>query len=315
MSILTELEKIIPGTGDRLAANVPMSSHSTFHIGGPADIYFEPAQSDEITKIMQFCRDQGVPLTIIGNGSNILVSDRGIRGVVMAIGDQFAGIERHENMLLAKAGTKLASLASFAALNNLAGIEFASGIPGTLGGAVQMNAGAYDRCMADVVILTEYLDENLKIRAVVKDEHQFGYRTSCFSNRQTVILRACLLLVPDERQAIQGRMADLACRRRASQPLDLPSAGSAFKRPPNNYAGKLISECGLKGCQIGNIQVSEKHAGFIVNLGDASATDARKLLTHVQNTVFEKTGIHLEPEIRFIGDWTDWDEINLKREE
>lgn len=308
MSLLTELAKIIPGTGDRLAANVPMSSHSTFHIGGPADIFFEPAKADEISKTMQFCRDNGIPLTVIGNGSNILVSDRGIRGVVMSIGDHFAGIERHENMLLANAGTKLASLASYAALNDLAGIEFASGIPGTLGGAVQMNAGAYDHCMADVVILTEYLDEDFKLKAVVKDEHRFGYRSSFFSNRQVVILRSCLLLVPDERQAILGRMADLASRRRASQPLELPSAGSAFKRPPDHYAGKLIADCGLKGCQIGNIQVSEKHAGFIVNLGDANAADARKLIIHIQNTVFEKTGIHLEPEIRFIGDWTGWDE-------
>ena len=180
MSLLTELEKIIPGTGDRLGANIPMSSHSTFHIGGPADIFFEPANIDEISKTMQFCRDQGIPLTVIGNGSNILVSDLGIRGVVISIGDHFAGIERHENMLLVSAGTKLASLAAFAALNNLAGIEFASGIPGTLGGAVQMNAGAYDRCMADVVILTEYLDENLKVKAVVKDEHRFWLSNKLF---------------------------------------------------------------------------------------------------------------------------------------
>ena len=173
-----------------------------------------------------------------------------------------------------------------------------------------MNAGAYEHCMADVIVLTEYLDEKLNIEAVIKDEHHFGYRKSCFSDRRVVILRACLLLEPDDPQDILGRMADLSGHRRATQPLELPSAGSAFKRPPDNYAGKLIADCGLKGCQIGNVQVSEKHAGFIVNRGAASAADARKLFVHIQNTVFEKTGVRLEPEVKFIGDWTIWYESN-----
>jgi UDP-N-acetylmuramate dehydrogenase len=232
----------------------------------------------------------------------------GIRGVVLSIGEYFSGIERHQDLLLVKAGTKLSSIAAFAAQNGLAGLEFAAGIPGTLGGAILMNAGAYDHCLAETVVLTEYFDETLKLKSVVRQEHLFSYRKSYFSDHQSIILRACLQLNPDDQQVILNRMTDLASRRRTSQPLDLPSAGSAFKRPTGQYAGKLISDCGLKGCRIGNAQVSEKHAGFIVNLGEASANDTRMLFSRIQKSVFEKTGVILESEVKFIGDWCDWEE-------
>ena len=307
MNLLNELSGLVPAAAGRLAADVPMSAHSTFRIGGKADIFFEPANTEEIITAMQFCRERDVPLTILGNGSNILVSDRGIRGLVMAIGEPMAGIRRQDDLLVAGAGTRLAALAAFAAQNGLAGLEFASGIPGTLGGAILMNAGAYDHCMAEVVVLTEYLDERLTVRAAVRDEHQFSYRHSLFCGQRYIILRACIQLTQDQPEAIFTRMADLGQRRRASQPLEFPSAGSAFKRPAGHYAGKLISECGLKGYRIGSAQVSEKHAGFIVNIGDACAADTRKLFDHVRSVVADQTGVDLEPEVRFIGDWQDWD--------
>jgi UDP-N-acetylmuramate dehydrogenase len=307
MSLHEDLIQIVPQAGERFAAAVPMSAHTTFRIGGPADIYFEPASPDEIERVARFCRANGLPLTILGNGSNILVSDRGIRGVVMAIGEPMAAISRQDDLVVAGAGARLASLAAFAAQNGLSGLEFASGIPGTIGGAVLMNAGAYDRCMADVVVLTEYFDENLDLRAAVREENQFAYRRSVFSGKHAIILRVCLQLKPDDPQAILARMAELNLRRRTTQPLDLPSAGSAFKRPAGHYAGKLISDCGLKGCRIGNAQVSEKHAGFIVNLGDACAADTRRLFDHVRQVVSRETGVELEPEVRFIGEWQESD--------
>jgi UDP-N-acetylmuramate dehydrogenase len=307
MSLLSKLSEIVPEAGNRLVADVPMSKYSTFRIGGPADVFFEPANSDEIAKSVRFCLDEGIALTILGNGSNILVSDLGIRGVVLSIGEYFSGIERHQDLLLVKAGTRLSAIAAFAAQNGLAGLEFAAGIPGTLGGAILMNAGAYDHCLSEVVVLTEYFDETLSLKSIVRKEHQFLYRKSYFTEHKSIILRACLQLIPDDPQFILARMADLASRRQASQPLELPSAGSAFKRPTGHYAGKLISDCGLKGCRI-NAQVSEKHAGFIVNLGEASANDTRMLFSRIQKSVFEKTGVILESEVKFIGDWCDWEE-------
>ena len=303
MSLHDELIRIIPQASSRIKANIRMSAYTTFRIGGPADILFEPERPEEIIKAMQLCKAEGMPMTIIGNGSNILVSDRGIRGLVILVGESMSGIEQHQEMLVAWAGTRLAAVAAFAAQNSLAGLEFASGIPGTLGGAILMNAGAYDHCMSESIVLTEYINSELDIQALVGTEHQFGYRKSYFSDKQEIVIRACLQLRPDDQKAIYNRMADLAAKRRASQPLDLPSAGSAFKRPAGYYAGKLISDCGLKGYMIGDAQVSEKHAGFIVNRGNANAEDTRKLFLYVQKRVLEETGVVLEPEVRFIGDW------------
>ena len=307
MSLLNDLRSIIPEAGPRMAADVLMASHSTFQIGGPADIYFEPSNADEIECVARFCRDRAIPLTVLGNGSNVLISDRGIRGVVIAIADRMSEISISGTMLLAQAGARLSSIAAAAAQNSLTGLEFASGIPGTLGGAILMNAGAYGQCMADVVVLTEFLDDKMERKTFVGPEHRFDYRSSAFSEQPGIVLRSCIKLSLDDPQAILARMADLAARRRASQPLDQPSAGSTFKRPPGNYAGKLISECGLKGCRVGNAQVSEKHAGFIINLGLGNAVDIRTLLERVKLEVAEKTGVWLEPEVRFIGDWQDWD--------
>ena len=290
-------------TPARLRFSEPMDRHTSFRIGGLADAFFEPASIQEIDQALSFCKRHQIPCTIIGNGSNLLVSDLGIRGLVLAVGDSLSGIERQDNTLLVMAGTRLAALAAFAARQELTGLEFASGIPGTLGGAIQMNAGAYDGCMQDVVRQTQYLDEDLNCRYMTGEEHQFSYRHSGFSDRSTGILRAHLELNPGTYAAITARINDLAERRRQSQPLELPSAGRVFKRPPGFYAGKLISDCQLKGLCIGDAQVSEKHAGFIVNRGAATARDVRRLIEHIQAVVSAQTGVRLEPEIKCIGDW------------
>lgn len=297
------LSALTSQAGERLRFDEPMSLHSSFRIGGSADVFFEPAETGEIEQAICFCRTHELPCTIIGNGSNILVADQGIRGLVLAIGGHFSGIETVDGSFIVKAGTRLSALAARAAQLHYTGLEFASCIPGTLGGAVQMNAGAYDACMRDVVVQTDYIDEQLEHRIITGTEHGFDYRRSIFSDRNVIILRSYLELKQGDYAGIIAKMADLADRRRCSQPLDLPSAGSIFKRPAGFFAGKLISDCGLKGCRIGDAQVSEKHAGFIVNLGQATADDVRCLVEHVQETVLNKTGVRLEPEIKFIGDW------------
>ncbi|HBP37295.1 MAG TPA: hypothetical protein DD640_00845 [Clostridiales bacterium] len=305
MTLLAELISRLPEAADRIRSDVPMSEHTTFRIGGPADIYCEPAGLEEIAAILRYCRAQGVPCTYIGNGSNILVADRGIRGVVLALGDNLSAIEQDGDTLRVQAGTKLSAAAAYAANHGLAGIEFAAGIPGTMGGAVWMNAGAYEHCMAEIIDWTEYLDDCLTLRRISQPEHHFANRKSMFSDQDYLIYRSQIRLAPDDPRNILRRMADMAARRRASQPLDLPSAGSVFKRPPGYFAGKLISDCGLKGCRVGEAEVSEKHAGFIINRGRASAGDVWQLICRIRQTVTEQTGVDLEPEIRLVGDWQE----------
>lgn len=301
-----DLLNLLPAAGDRLRMNEPMSLHTTFRIGGCADIYFEPESEAEILQAILYCQSHGMPCTVLGNGSNILVSDQGIRGLVLAFGERDADIHCDGSQITARAGAKIAAVAAFAARNSLSGLEFASGIPGTLGGAILMNAGAYEACMADVVIQTDYLDKKMEHRQARGDDHRFVYRSSYFLENSAIILGAAIQLKPGRSEDILLRMTDLAARRRASQPLDLPSAGSVFKRPPGFYAGKLISECGLRGIRFGDAQVSEKHAGFIVNRGQATARDVRALMVHIQERVAAETGVHLEPEIRMVGEWSDW---------
>jgi UDP-N-acetylmuramate dehydrogenase len=304
--LLPELDKVLPQAGARLQRDVPMSGHTTMKVGGPADIFFEPASVEEIHTAIRLCAAAAVPWMVLGSGSNIVVSDAGIRGLVLALGEPFSSMEWQDGLLAVQAGVRLATLAAQAARQGCAGLEFASGIPGTLGGAVFMNAGAYEHCMAEVVIETEYLDTDFGVRRLCGDEHGFAYRSSIFSRQQAVILRTWLRLQPDEPAAIFVRMAELAARRRATQPLEWPSAGSVFKRPPGCYAGQLISSCGLKGCRAGDAEVSVKHAGFIINRGQATADDIRRLVEQVQQHVLAATGIPLQPEIRFVGDWRHW---------
>ena len=292
------------GSSASLTFDEPMSRHTTFRIGGSADAFFEPENESEIIRALQYCAGQEIPVTLIGNGSNLLVSDHGIRGLVLSVGQPFSGLSIQGCCIEAKAGTRLSVLAGAAAKAQLTGLEFASGIPGTLGGAIQMNAGAYNACMQDVIVETDILDEQLNPVTITGQEHQFAYRHSLFSDRSVIIIKARMSLKNGDIKQIFDCMTDLANRRRCSQPLELPSAGSVFKRPAGYYAGKLISDCQLKGFAIGDAQVSEKHAGFIVNRGQATAHDVRKLIEHIRRTVLDQQGVRLETEIKVIGDWS-----------
>ena len=293
---------LAPGS-DRLRRAEPMSGHTTFRVGGPADFFIEPSSATELSVILRTASRHRLPVTVLGNGSNVVVADRGIRGVVISLGQPMAAIRREDDCLIAQAGALLSSVAAFAAREGLGGLAFASGIPGTIGGAVMMNAGAYEHCMADVVRSTRYLDTDWTAKTAQGQELAFGYRTSCFKGTDRIVTETTVCLKPQAPAEILAEMNALAVRRRTSQPLELPSAGSAFKRPPGHYAGKLISDCGLKGFCVGGAAVSTKHAGFIVNLGQATASDVAAVFNHVQETVERETGILLEREVLFIGDW------------
>ena len=312
--ILIDLESELPEVKGRMRSNELMKHHTSFKIGGLADIFFEPAHIDEIITVKKYCRDHHIACTIIGRGSNILVSDSGIRGVVISVSDLFSGIEICDKedgkdkkvCLNVKAGTRLSSLASYTAQHGLTGLEFASGIPGTLGGAIIMNAGAYDGCMADVVAYTSYLNAACEINEISNCEHLFSYRNSCFSRQpKSIIICSKIELQYGDKNKIIEKIVDYTNRRQSSQPLEFPSAGSAFKRPTGYYAGKLISDSGLQGLRVGDAQVSLKHAGFIINLGDATASDVKALIMEVKRIVLENSGVELIPEVRFIGDWTN----------
>ena len=276
----------------------PMKNHCSFRIGGPAAIFTEPASEQELTALCRFLREKGAKRTVIGNGTNLLVSDAGIDGAVIHLGEAFSTVRVDGESVYAAAGVTLAHLATIAKEAGLAGLEFAHGIPGSLGGAVMMNAGAYGGEMKDVVTAVRYLDAEGNIAET--DEPGFGYRRSIFAGTDNVILGAALQLHRDDPTAIHERMMELWAKRSGSQPLDKPSAGSFFKRPANGYAAAMIEGAGLKGFTVGGAQVSEKHAGFVINAGGATCTDVMALMVQVQKSVFEKYGTQLEPEVRFL---------------
>lgn len=285
--------------------NEPMRSHTSFRVGGPADVFVRPHGIDELRTALRICYRCGVSPLIIGNGTNLLVSDAGIRGVVIQIGDNLADILVSGQTITAQAGVSLAKLAATALGHSLAGLEFASGIPGTLGGAVAMNAGAYGGEMKDIVTEVVCFDLAANQKLLGRDQLEFGYRTSIIQREGYVVAEVTMQLSPGNPEGIKGLMTDLNARRRAKQPLHLPSAGSVFKRPPGYFAGKLIEDAGLKGYRIGDAQVSELHCGFIVNLGEATASDILRLIRHVQSEVKRQFGVHLETEVRIVGDWTN----------
>ena len=246
-------------------------------------------------------RENNVPLTVLGNGSNILVRDEGIRGIVLAIGTEYGVISVEGTKLEAETGALLAVLSAAARAASLSGLEFAGGIPGSLGGALFMDAGAYGGQMADVVRTTRYLDENLTVRELHGEEHKFGYRTSVFrENPQWIALSSVMELTPGNPEEIRAKMDDFAQRRRDKQPLNYPSAGSTFKRPEGYFAGRLIEDAGLKGYTVGGAQVSEKHAGFVINRGGATCADVQRLIDHVRAEVLRQFGVELEPEVRLL---------------
>lgn len=284
--------------------NEPMDRHCTFRTGGPADIFLEPGTEDELISVLDELKRSGMPYTVIGRGSNILVSDDGYRGAVVHLGEKLSDIRIDDDgHIYAGCGATLAQLSSFAAANSLKGLEFAYGIPGTVGGGVLMNAGAYGGEIKDTILSARVLGKDLNIKEILKEDMDLSYRHSAFQSSGDIILSAVFAPETGSREESEALMKELNLRRAEKQPLNFPSAGSTFKRPEGNFAGTLIQECGLKGCTVGGAQVSEKHAGFIINTGNATSADIYRLITHVRKTVREKTGCDLVPEVRFIGDF------------
>ncbi len=283
--------------------NESMSLHTTFKTGGPADYFITPKTTEELKNSIKTLKDNNIEYIILGNGSNVLVGDKGIRGAVIMINDSFSDISFDGESVNAGAGVILSTLSKACMENSLTGLEFASGIPGTLGGAIYMNAGAYGGEMKDVVKSVCYLDDNGEIKTLSVDELLFGYRTSFFKNKSYVILNAKIDLKMGEKKKIKEEMAELTKKRVSKQPLNFPSAGSTFKRPEGYFAGALIEEAGLKGYRIGGASVSEKHAGFVVNDKDATSKDILNLIEHIKKTVYENSLVELEPEVKLIGEF------------
>lgn len=282
--------------------NEEMKNHTTFRIGGPADIFVSVKSAEEIIRILEACNESKTPCMVMGNGSNMLVSDKGIRGVVIHVGSNMSGCRIDGETVYAEAGILMSALAKKILEAELTGFEFAAGIPGTLGGGIYMNAGAYGGELKDIIDEVTYIDENNEIKTSKNDELEFGYRHSIFETGKYVILSCTMKLKKGNFEEIKAQMADYTKRRNDKQPVSMPSAGSTFKRPEGYFAGKLIQDCGLMGYSIGGAQVSEKHAGFVVNKGGATADNVLKLIEHIQKTVMDKFGVWLEPEVRLIGD-------------
>lgn len=280
----------------------PMKNHTSFKLGGPADILVTPQSKEQLIKILDYCKDSSIPFNIIGNGTNLLVRDKGIRGVVIKIFNNMNDIKVEGNVICAQAGALLSKIAYTAYENGLTGFEFAHGIPGTLGGAVTMNAGAYGGEMKEVIIKTDFVSEDGKVITLRDEEHQFAYRDSYIQRNHGVVLRSWIKLKSGSKEEIKAKMDDLLQRRKDKQPLEMPSAGSTFKRPEGYFAGKLIEDCGLRGYTLGGAQVSQKHCGFVVNAGNATAQDIFDLIKYIQKNVKDKFDVDLETEVRIIGE-------------
>ena len=281
----------------------PMRRHTTFRIGGPADYLIRPETEEVLRKILALCAEEKLPYFILGNGSNLLVSDQGYRGVIIQIYKNFQQCVTEGNVIRAGAGILLSRLSAAAGEAGLTGLEFASGIPGTLGGAVFMNAGAYGGEMKDILSWADVLDEERKLRRLSADELELGYRTSRVKKEGWIVTGAELKLKFGDPEKIREKIEELKAARTSKQPLEYPSAGSTFKRPEGYFAGKLIMDAGLRGFRVGGAQVSEKHCGFVINTGNATAADVRELMRQVQEKVWEKYQVRLEPEVRFLGDF------------
>ena len=277
-----------------------MRQYTTLRLGGKADWLAFPRNAEEIATLYAEAGQAGLPVTVIGHGSNLLVLDGGIRGLVIRVEKNMRSIRREGNRLVAQAGAMLGTVAVAAAEAGLTGLEFASGIPGTVGGGMTMNAGAYGGEMSDVTVRVDGITPHGKPVSLNRDEMRFGYRTSAVKQLDFIVTEVTMELQPGDPAEIRAKMSELNARRAEKQPLDIPSAGSTFKRPEGFFAAALIDQCGLKGCSIGGAQVSRKHAGFLVNNG-SSSRDYLALVRHVQQVVQEQTGIQLEPEIRIVG--------------
>ncbi|MGE5328312.1 MAG: UDP-N-acetylmuramate dehydrogenase [Deltaproteobacteria bacterium] len=282
--------------------NEPMNRHTSFRVGGPADIFVVPSNLEELKNVVAFAKNEDTPMFILGNGSNLIVKDGGIRGIVINILDNFNNIFIKDDIIEADTGVLLSKLSNTAMKNSLARLEFASGIPGTLGGAVVMNAGAYGEQIGDLVIKSEYIDMDGNIHELQDKEQEFNYRRSFYSNKNLIVLKAVLKLTKSSIPEIKEKMTSLMIQRNEKQPLCYPSAGSIFKRPEGYYAGKLIEDAGLKGYIHGGAQISEKHTGFIINRGKARASDIIHLIEYAKEIVKIKFGVDLETEVKIVGE-------------
>lgn len=285
--------------------NEPMKKHTTFHIGGGADYFLEITDETALLKVIKICREKNLPVFVLGNGSNLLVGDGGIRGVVLHFKKNFSSVRVSENKIYAQSGALLSKIAAEAANNSLSGFEAVSGIPGTLGGAVYMNAGAYGFEVSGCIKKIKYLDEDLSIKEAEKEKCGFSYRRSMFTGTGKVILSAEFEFEYGEKEKIKELMAEYTKKRVSKQPLEKFSAGSTFKRPEGYFAGALIEGAELKGTKVGDAEVSEKHAGFVVNNKNASAKEVLELIRLVQKRVYEKYKVKLEPEVKLIGEFED----------
>lgn len=287
---------------DQVMVHAPMGQHTSFKTGGETDFLLTPQQEDQIARIIEVCKINNVPYYIMGNGSNLLVRDGGYRGVIIKLSTNFSKCTLLGTTLECQSGVLLSRLAKIACDNELDGLAFAAGIPGTLGGAVTMNAGAYGGEIKDVLHSVRGIDMEGNLHELVNGDLELGYRTSAVQKKNLVVLSGKLQLSPGSRKSIKAIMDDFDLRRKSKQPLELPSAGSTFKRPVGHFAGKLIEDCSLRGYTIGGAQVSTKHCGFIVNKGGATAKDILRLIEHVQDTVRKTFHVELETEVKIIGE-------------
>lgn len=299
--ILARLEQI--AGKENVLTDEPMRQHTTFRIGGPADFFVTPLLAEQIVQILDVCRREAVPYYIIGNGSNLLVGDGGVRGVVIQIYKKYNAIQIEGTRIKAQAGAMLSAVSRRAEEAQLTGLEFASGIPGTVGGAAVMNAGAYGGEMKNVLAAAKVLTSEGEIRTISAEEMKLGYRTSVFKEKDYIVLDVILELQKGDGEQIRATMEELKERRVSKQPLEYPSAGSTFKRPEGYFAGKLIQDAGLRGYRVGNAQVAEKHCGFVINRGDATAKEVMQLIREVQQKVKEEFQVNLETEVKFMGEF------------
>ena len=287
---------------DKIKVDEPMKKHISFKVGGPADFLVKPETEAELSEIIKFAKKENIPFLVIGNGSNLLIKDGGIRGIVIELSDNFNNYEIEGNIIKAQSGALLSILGRNALKNSLTGFEFAAGIPGTLGGALAMNAGAYGGEMKQVIKTVRLMDTEGNIFELSNEEMKFEYRRSILTTNDYIVLSAVIELQPGNADDIKATMVDYANRRTTKQPLNFPSAGSTFKRPEGHFAAKLIDDCGLRGLTLRGAQVSDKHCGFVINSGEANAKDILDLMFIVKSTVNAKFGIMLEEEVKILGE-------------
>lgn len=300
MDRLDLLDQFLNENGFAFSKEVPMKDYTSFKIGGNCRRMIWPSSVEEIERLVAYCNENKVPFYLVGNGSNLLVPDEGLDGVVLQLGGRFSGIALEGNKVICEAGATLAKACVFAREQGLSGMEFAYGIPGSVGGAAYMNAGAYGGEMKDVIVWCEHVGEDGTLGKYTVKELDFSYRHSVYSNSKNCITRVCFELKPGDPAEIGAAMEDYMERRRSKQPLEFPSAGSTFKRPKGGYASALIDQCGLKGYSCGGAKVSEKHAGFVINYNNATCGDVLRLISEVSQKVEEKTGFILEPEVKLL---------------